>query len=117
MRKNKLLHSIVLLDKNDGNFISIAKKKRKINNDDFLPFSFISCYVDIQTKACYTTDKSVSSPKVLYREGFYETSLPSYIDADVAKEINSNNIDEAYFQILENVKSKKRKWLSHFFFC
>ena len=30
MRKNKLLHSIVLLDKNDENFISIAKKKRKI---------------------------------------------------------------------------------------
>lgn len=109
MRKNKLLHSIVLLDKNDENFISIAKKKSKINNDDVLAFSFISCYVDIQTKACYTTDKSVSSPKVLYREGFYETSLPSYIDADVAKEINSNNIDEAYFQILENVKSKKRK--------
>lgn len=109
MRKNKLLHSIVLLDKNDENFISIAKKKSKINNDDVLAFSFISCYVDIQTKACYTTDKSVSSPKVLYREGFYETSLPSYIDADVAKEINSNNIDEAYFQILENVKSKKIK--------
>lgn len=109
MRKNKLLHSIVLLDKNDENFISIAKKKSKINNDDFLPFSFISCYVDIQTKACYTTDKSVSSPKVLYREGFYETSLPSYIDADAAKEINSNNIDEAYFQILENVKNQRRK--------
>lgn len=109
MRKNKLLHSIVLLDKNDENFISIAKKKSKINNADFLPFSFISCYVDIQTKACYTTDKSVSSPKVLYREGFYETSLPSYIDADVAKEINSNNIDEAYFQILENVKNQRRK--------
>ena len=109
MRKNKLLHSRVLLDKNDENFISIAKKKSKINNDDVLAFSFISCYVDIQTKACYTTDKSVISPKVLYREGFYETSLLSYIDADVAKEINSNNIDEAYFQILENVKSKKRK--------
>lgn len=106
----------MLLDKNDEDFISIAKKKSKINNDDFLPFSFISCYVDIQTKACYTTDKSVSSLKVLYREGFYETSLPSYIDADITKKIN-NNIDEAYFQILENVKSKKRKWLSHFFFC
>ena len=32
-----------------------------------------------------------------------------YIDADVAKEINSNNIDKAYFQILKNIKSKKRK--------
>ena len=109
MRKNKLLHSIVLLDKNDGNFISIAKKKRKINNDDFLLFSFISCYVDIQTKACYTTDKSVSSPKVLYREGFYETSLPSYIDADIAKKINNNFIDEAYFQIIENAKNQIKK--------
>ena len=99
----------MLLDKNDENFISIAKKKRKINNDDFLPFSFISCYVDIQTKACYTTDKSVSSPKVLYREGFYETSLPSYIDADVAKKINNNFIDEAYFQIIENAKNQIKK--------
>ena len=45
---------------------------------------------------------------MLYKEGFYETSLPSYIDADDTKKIN-NNIDEAYFQILENVKSKKRK--------
>ena len=48
MRKNKLLHSVVLRDKNDENFVSIAKKKIKINNDDFLPVSFISCYVDIQ---------------------------------------------------------------------
>lgn len=109
MRKNKLLHSVVLLDKNDENFISIAKKKSKINNDDFLPVSFISCYVDIQTKACYTTNKSVSSPKVLYREGFYETSLPSYIDADVAKKINNNFIDEAYFQIIENAKNQIKK--------
>lgn len=47
---------------------------------------------------------------MLYREGFYETSLPSYIDADVVKEINNNNnIDEAYFQILENVKNQRRK--------
>ena len=109
MRKNKLLHSVVLRDKNDENFVSIVKKKSKINDHDFKLFSFINCYVDIQTKACYTTDKSVSSPKVLYREGFYETSLLSYIDADVAKKINSNNIDEAYFQILENAKNQKRK--------
>ena len=48
---------------------------------------------------------------MLYREGFYETSLPSYIDADVVKEIinNNNNIDEAYYQILENVKNQRRK--------
>ena len=109
MRKNKLLHSVVLRDKNDENFVSIAKKKIKINNDDFFAFSFISYYVDIQTKACYTTDKSVSSPKVLYREGFYETSLPSYIDADVAKKINNNFIDEAYFQIIENAKNQIKK--------
>lgn len=109
MRKNKLLHSVVLLDKNDENFISIAKKKSKINDDNFQLFSFINCYVDIQTNACYTTDKSVSSPKVLYREGFYETSLPSYIDADVAKKINNNFIDEAYYQIIENAKNQIKK--------
>ena len=63
----------------------------------------------IYKQPSYTTDKSVSRLKVLYREGFYETSLPSYIDADVVKEINNNNIDEAYFQILENVKNQRRK--------
>ncbi len=107
MRKNKLLHSVVLLDKNDENFISIAKKKIIIDKD-IMGYSLVKrCYVDIQTKAYYTNDIDVMNTKVLYRKGFYETSLPSYIDADVAKKINSNNIDEAYFQILENVKSKR----------
>ena len=46
---------------------------------------------------------------MLYREGFYETSLPSYIDADVAKKINNNFIDEAYFQIIENAKNQIKK--------